>query len=282
MSGTVLENPLVQFYLRRLDAACIALPVASARELRDQIAAHLDESLPPGATDAQVRAELARLGTPAALAAEIAGPAHRSAGARLRGRLARLRWWAWASIATVFAVLAAAVAYTILVTTAAPLSYDGGEGWWYPQDGAAQVQTTADGVSQTTVPERFGQQQGFFIGLDNDSDWTQTILGVDPGRQAGSMFMTVAGASFGTDHGWSWNDEMRRWIRPAVIPPHSNRYIRVLWTSNACNSPGAQTIVDDLWLRVRVGVYTRTEDIPLGRGWAIEGTKTSSPANACG
>jgi hypothetical protein len=281
MSGTVLEHPLVREYLRRLDAACIALPAAHARELRDQITAHLDEALPPGAADDEVVAELDRLGTPGGLAAEAAGPAPRSAGARLRGRLARLRWWAWASIATVFAVLAAAAAYVILVTTAAPLLQTGIEGWWYPRDGAAQVQTTADGATQTTVPERFGQQQGFVVGLENDSDWTQTILGVDPGRQTGSVFETVTGTSYGADGGWNRNDQMS-WRLPAVIPPHSYRNIRVLWTSNFCNSPGAQVIITHVWLRVRVGVFTRTEDIPLLSGWALEGTKTSHPAHACG
>jgi hypothetical protein len=35
-------------------------------------------------------------------------------------------------------------------------------------------------------------------------------------------------------------------------------------------------------LRVRVGVFTRTEEIPLLSGWALEGTKTSHPARACG
>jgi hypothetical protein len=62
----------------------------------------------------------------------------------------------------------------------------------------------------------------------------------------------------------------------------ASRHIRVLWTSNFCNSPGAQVIITHVWLRVRVGVFTRTEDIPLLSGWALAGTKTSHPAHACG
>jgi hypothetical protein len=46
MSETVLEHPLVRQYLRALDAACVTLPAERARELREQIAAHLDEALP--------------------------------------------------------------------------------------------------------------------------------------------------------------------------------------------------------------------------------------------
>ena len=57
MSGTVLENVLVREYLRGLSLECVSLPVAQARELREQIAAHLDEALAPDATNAEVQAE---------------------------------------------------------------------------------------------------------------------------------------------------------------------------------------------------------------------------------
>ncbi len=53
MSDTVLEHPLVREYLRELNAACVALPAAQARELREQITAHLDEALPPDPTEAR-------------------------------------------------------------------------------------------------------------------------------------------------------------------------------------------------------------------------------------
>jgi hypothetical protein len=62
MTVAVLEHPLVRDYLRRLHAACAALPAAQARELRDQIIAHLDEALPADAADVEVGAELDRLG----------------------------------------------------------------------------------------------------------------------------------------------------------------------------------------------------------------------------
>jgi hypothetical protein len=35
MSDTVLEHPVVREYLRELNAACVSLPVAQARELRE-------------------------------------------------------------------------------------------------------------------------------------------------------------------------------------------------------------------------------------------------------
>src|ERR1700722_9791831 len=107
MSAAVVEHPLVRDYLRRLAAACAALPAGEARELREQIIAHLDEALPPEATDDEVAAELVRL------AAEAAGPVPRSAGARLRSRLRRLRWWTWTSIAAVVVAFAAGLTYVI-------------------------------------------------------------------------------------------------------------------------------------------------------------------------
>jgi len=45
MSGTVLDHWLVRGYLRELDAVMRGLPAAQARELREQITAHLDDAL---------------------------------------------------------------------------------------------------------------------------------------------------------------------------------------------------------------------------------------------
>ena len=52
--------------------------------------------------------------------------------------------------------------------------------WWYPQDGAREVFTQADGAQQTTVPIREGQQQGYVVTVYNPSGWTQTVLGAAP------------------------------------------------------------------------------------------------------
>jgi hypothetical protein len=72
MSGTALEHPLVRDYLRDLDQALAALPADQAAELREQIAAHLDDALPPGANDQDITLALHQLGAPAELAAEAA------------------------------------------------------------------------------------------------------------------------------------------------------------------------------------------------------------------
>ena len=62
-----------------------------------------------------------------------------------------------------------------------------------------------------------------------------------------------------------------------VIPPHSYRVIRVLWTSNVCQDPGGTVGFTSVSLRVRVGLFTRTEDIPfIHTAFVMSGTKASS------
>jgi hypothetical protein len=61
---------------------------------------------------------------------------------------------------------------------------------------------------------------------------------------------------------------------PGVIPPHSSRILRVMWTSGRCLQ-GTEEI-DQLVLTVRVGVFLRTEVIPLGEAWALSGDVASA------
>jgi hypothetical protein len=77
--------------------------------------------------------------------------------------------------------------------------------------------------------------------------------------------------------GGNWSAKTR-WDEPGSIPPHSYRLLRILWTSRVCNTPGGSTIIQDVTLRVRVGLITRTEDFLLQTAWAITGTSRSSPA----
>lgn len=91
MSGAALDHRLVRGYLGELDAAMRGLPAAQARELKEQITAHLDDALGPDADDQEVAAALSRLGSPAELAAE-AGAASGSPGPRAAPGTRRTRW----------------------------------------------------------------------------------------------------------------------------------------------------------------------------------------------
>src|SRR6185437_9401915 len=91
MSGTALDHWLVRGYLSELDAALGGLPAAQARELREQISAHLADALGPDAGDQEVAATLSRLGSPADLAAEAGAAAGPPAPRPVSGTR-RTRW----------------------------------------------------------------------------------------------------------------------------------------------------------------------------------------------
>jgi hypothetical protein len=269
MSDTVLEHSLVREYLRELGIACASLPAAQARELRDQITTHLDEALPPGASDAEVRAELARLGSPKALAAAAAGPDRRPFLRRLRNRLGHVRWWTWVSAAVVIAVVGSWLTYVLLALNATPLSQSFVTAWYYPQDQKLSVMTQAGEATQYTVPERFSQEQGLLVDLVNDSDWTQTVIGIGPHFSPFTfqpIQTAVANENWGAPGPISWSS-------PGSIPPHSIRLFRVLWNMDICMPPGSGGSIQEVVLTVRVGIFNRTEDVPLTASFGLSGIK---------
>ena len=282
MSRTSLDHELVQGYMSQLDAALRGVPAAQARELREQITAHLDDALPPDADDEQVATVLGRLGSPAELAAE-AGPAGAAPlaafamiGAWLRHRLARVRGRTWAVLGVIVVLAGIGTGYLVYYLTLGSLEVADVSGWWYPQDYNHEVFTTANGASQTTVPLRPGQRQGYFVSIDNPTGMTQTILGPaygpdvpfdSPGSADGVVQIAVSVFNRDINDGGA---VPVRFTLPGVIPPGQTRLVRVLWTSNVCLAGGTASI-DSLALRVRVGWFTRTEIIPLGQAWAVTG-----------
>jgi hypothetical protein len=187
-----------------------------------------------------------------------------------------VRWWAWTSIGLAAALIAAALTYIVEVETAAPLEQDGASGWWFPQDGAHSSTIQSIEGTQMTTPERYRQQQGFLIGVDNNSDWTQTIEGIDPNFTVPMLPMTVSVDAGPGDENGNITPQTR-WVLPAAIPPHSYRLIRVLFTANVCQDPGGSVGFISVPLRVRVGLITRTEVVPLvHEAFVITGTKASS------
>ncbi len=106
MSGTALDHRLIRDYLSELDAAMRGVPAPQARELKEQITAHLQDALGPDAGDQEVAATLSRLGSPADLAAE-AGAGSGSSGPR--SALSRWRLTAVIALATVIAAVLGAV-----------------------------------------------------------------------------------------------------------------------------------------------------------------------------
>jgi len=152
--------------------------------------------------------------------------------------------------------------------------------WWYRQDYTREVTTIADGATQTTVPIRSGQRQGFAVGISNPTDVTETIVGV-PGPGGGSVSPAAQTAQVAVsvpnkDINRGGFVTKIRFTLPGVIPPHQFRLLRVTWISDVCLEHGATSVMDQISLRVRVGWFTRTEDVPLLQGWGVSGPSQGS------
>src|SRR5262249_56594314 len=97
--------------------------------------------------------------------------------AAARARLARIGRRSWIRLAVAAVVTGIVTGYLVFYLAAGSLEVGPQSEWWYPQDAARQVITTADGATQNTVPIRSGQRQGFEVGIYNPTDVTQTVLG---------------------------------------------------------------------------------------------------------
>jgi hypothetical protein len=223
------DHPLVRSDLRDLHVALRPLSPDRARELGEQIRAHLEETIPPDADAQAVTDTLCRLGTPGQLAAQaraLAPP--RTPAQRVRSVLARLGWRGWAPVVIILAATAYVLVMLDAALNAAPLEGPGGLVWWYRQDRAHAVDASADGASQTMVPIRSGQRQGFAFTVTNPSPFTQTILG--PAAHAGSpngQFFQIGVATTDPWHGGGSPDRLR-YTLPGVIAPHQTRWVRMM------------------------------------------------------
>ena len=294
MSGTALEHRLVREYLTQLDVAMGSLPSAKARELRSQIAGHLEDALPPDASDEDVAAVLHQLGGPADLAREAQAGAAPGAGAAVaaaarRGwvRIIRSRLRTKLIVVLITLLLATGATFLSIFLSAQLPNYVGEFAWWYPQDYNHEVDSTADGAQQTTVLIRSGQWQGFGIGIYNSSNFTETIIGppvTEDGRwdspNGGTQpRIEVSAPDRAIEHG-GFTRNVAFESLPVSIPPHQYRLLRITWITDVCILGGTKSnnmlndgyqSIDSIYLRVRVGWFTRTDVIPLDMAVALAG-----------
>ncbi len=266
MGGTAVAHPLVAGYLRQFDAAASVLPVHRARELREQVVAHIEEAVGPDASDEEIAAVLRGLGSARVLVAEAVVATGK------RSWASRAGWKGWTLIGALLLVVAAVSWYHIKINSmnsVRPLVADGGSGWWYPPDYSRQVTTEANLATQTTVPLRPGQRQGFFVQVFNFTGMTQTVIrsnlggGPNGGTSAHVTLSTTDPQRSGSD------PHAVTYAMPVSIPPGQSRYLRITWISHGC--PGHQQIsgLQAVELRVRVGWTTRTEYIQFREGFFL-------------
>ncbi len=295
MSGTALEHRRIRDYLTQLDVALAGLPSAKARELRSQIAGHLEEALPPDASDEDVEAILHQLGRPADLAreaqaGEAAGVGAAVAAAARRSWVKTIRSRLRTKLIAILITLLLATGATFLITfLSAPLPDDAGQfAWWYPQDYNHEVDSAADGAQQTTVRVRSGQWQGFAIGIFNTGNFTETIIGPpvtvnapwdSPNGPIPAARIEVSAPDRAMANGGFIRNVAFESL-PVSIPPHQYRLLRITWITDVCMLGGKKTnnmlndgyqAIDTIYLRVRVGWITRTDVIPLDMAVALAG-----------
>jgi hypothetical protein len=173
----------------------------------------------------------------------------------------------------IVALAGSGLAYVLLALNAPPLAQGSVAGWYYLVDRARSTETQAGVSTQYTVPERFGEQQGLIITVVNNSDWTQTVVSVGPQWSPFTFepIQTAVGSGKWADFGSAAGPIS--WSSPGSIPPHSTRVLRVLWKSDICMPPGGGAAIQEVVLTVRVGIFTRTEDVPLLDTWEVSGIK---------
>ncbi len=267
MSETALAHRLVAGYLRQFDAAASVLPVPRARELREQVVAHVEEAVGPDASDEEIAAVLRGLGPARLLVAEAV------AASGKRPWPSRVGWKGWTVIGALLLVVAALSWYYIKINSmnsVRPLFVEGQSGWWYPPDYNRQVTTQADLATQTTVPIRPGQRQGFFIQVFNFTGMTQTVIGSNLegfGPNGGTSARVRLSTSDPQRHG---NEpHALTYALPVSIPPGQSRYLRITWISRGCLSKLNIAGMDSVELRVKVGWTTRTEYIQFNEGFFL-------------
>ena len=124
------------------------------------------------------------------------------------------------------------------------------------------METTADEITQDTVPVRPGQRQGIEVLLWNVSGYTQTVLGLDPRWQPfGSDQVTVQSGPDINPLGVALSGGST-YQPQGAIAPGTARWVHISWVSSYAGNSGI--IIDSIRLQVRVGLITRTEVIPLG------------------
>ncbi len=286
MSGTALDHPLVLDYLSELDAAMRGQPPEKVRELREQLAAHLADELPPDADDEQVADALRRLGPPADLAAEAGADVTVSVppSRQLARFLKAVRPRSWIAIAVVLIAVAVAGKWCDYYLSAGSLQFNYGADWWYALDAqhenvvSINAQNQMFPLVQNTTLIRYGQRQGYVISVWNNTKVTQTIVGDGAGPTVGwnnpiseKEQISVSRSYTDIANGVTGESAARgiKFGLPVSIPPGQSRLVRVLWTSDVCPASNQGGSVSDLYLRVRVGWFTTTETIPQ-QTWTLQ------------
>lgn len=272
------ENRLVREWLSELDRELTKLPRHRAQELRAELTAHLAEVVPPDAPDAEVGKILAQLGDPAELVTEALG------GSRPRSRLQRIRLRTWVLLAMVLALVIAGTTVSLVLTFRYAHAADldtSVSGWVFGGDDVKFVDSQAGDQTQSTIPELASRRQGLLIWVTNQTGVTQTVLSLADGFDLWESVPHTVRLEISTEDPYRSNKtdmNLPYTTAPRAIKPGETRVLRITSITACVNSTaGGEVQFDTIPLRVRVGWFTRTEDISLLSVYAVKRMYHCSP-----
>lgn len=101
---------------------------------------------------------------------------------------------------------------------------------------------------------------------------TQTVVGLPSDFRpfGGSAYQLDVSTTRLAGSGKDWTQ--LNYAASGTLRPGDDRVLRLSWLSPSCFDEGAVAWTDTLAARVRVGAFTRTENIDIMRAMALDGT----------
>ena len=185
-----------------------------------------------------------------------------TAGGRRRPR--RLLIGLLVAVGVIAAGAVTAVSVSLHYLHAPGLVTDGGG--WLPPDNAHVQSIRAGQYSASVVTPRPGHSQTFEMTLYNPSSVSQTVLGLTEGADLGSAETTAEPEhlTISTKPRSPDDAAVTYSSKPVVIPPHRQFSLRLTHDTGHNWAPCRSEYWDGLSLQVRVGAFTRTENLDFG------------------
>jgi hypothetical protein len=184
------------------------------------------------------------------------------------------RWFPrrrWLVVAGVLTLLLAGGVTALMIANryldAPALTTDGGG--WLPPDNEHPRFVHAGPYTASIASARPGHAQTFELDLINDSSVSQTVLGLTDGKTLADPRMTgePEHLRISTKSAWPESGGLTYTSHPVTIPPRAVYKLRLThdtstrgWRNGDCRTESWTS----LSLRVRVGIFTRTEKLDFG------------------
>jgi len=176
------------------------------------------------------------------------------------------RWRLWVAAGSAVVLLAGgtitAFAVSFHYLHAPVLSTDGGG--WLPVPGGGGQRIQAGPYSDAVADLVPGKWETFEVDVINWSDVTQTILGLTDAAELGNAQMKASPERLTMAAGFD-RSTATFGTKPVTLKPHRSAMIEIsILASKLDATPCSSQSWQDVSLQVRVGAFTRTEDVSFG------------------